>query len=327
MPTSAALLAAMALISAVAAGGCGVGEGETTEGEADLRVTRDFGATELVEATLEDPAASDTIVRFLDEHAEVETSYGDNFVESIDGLAGSTDGGGLEDWFFFVNGYYSDIGAGEATVRPGDRIWWDHRFWSEAYRVPAVVGSWPEPFLHGEEGEPLAVIVECVGTGSPTAEACENAVANLEREGVEVEREDVGEPVSHPDALRVLVGAWDALRSDPAAAQLEDGPSVSGVYADVVPCGSGYSFEILGSDARPRQQLPASGMVAAVRFEDEQPTWLVTGTLPDAVDEAAALLDTAALQDRYAVVSGAEGQALPVPAPDDLPVDEEPPCP
>lgn len=324
MTPTVACLATMVLIGTVVAGGCGVGPGSSTEGEASLRVTREFGQQQLVDATLQDPTESDTVVRFLDDSADIETSYGGNFVESIDGLAGSTVNGGPEDWFFFVNGYYSDVGAGEAEVSVGDRIWWDYRRWSEAYRVPAVVGSWPEPFLHGLGGERPAVVVECVGGGSPTAEACDFAVASLEREGVELTREDVADPVAHPDELRVLVGAWEAVRADPAARQLEDGPAVSGVYADVAPCGSGYRLEILASDARPRLQLLASGLVAAVRLEDDQPTWLVTATLPDALDEAASLLDAADLRDRYAVVSDPGGGPLPVPAADDLPPDDAP---
>ena len=49
------------------------------------------------------------------------------------------------DWFFYVNGYWSPVGAGEAQVHPGDRIWWDYHDWTEAEHVPAVVGSWPSP--------------------------------------------------------------------------------------------------------------------------------------------------------------------------------------
>lgn len=323
MTRAPVLLVAAVLTGTVVASGCGVGPGESAEGSADLRVTRDFGADELIGAGLEDPTESDTVVRFLDQNAEIETSFGGNFVDSIDGLAGSTIDGGAEDWFFFVNGYYSDIGAGEAVVEPDDRIWWDHRDWTEAYRVPAVVGSWPQPFLDAG----LEVVVECVGgEPAPVAEACDTAVAALEGEGVEVTREDVAEPVEHPDDLRVLVGAYAALRSDPAARQLEDGPSVSGVYAEVAPCDVGHRFEILGSDGRPRQQLSANGLVAAVRLEDDQPTWLVTGTGPDAVDDAAGLLTTEALRDRYAVVGGKDGEAFPVPAPEESPVREEVVC-
>ncbi len=323
MRPSAVPLVAMALLCALAAGGCGFGPGETEEGEASLRVTRDFGASELVDATLTDPTESDTIVRFLDEEADIETSYGGNFVDSINGLEGSTVNGGADDWFFFVNGYYSDIGAGEATVQVGDRIWWDFRDWQEAYRVPAVVGSFPEPFLHGEGGEPLDVVLQCVGA----AGGCDTVAAALDDAGVDYDREDGAAPEEHPDDLRVLVGEWGDIRSDDAAAQLESGPSASGVYAEFAQCGAGYELDVLGSDARPRLGLEDAGLVAALRHEDDQPTWVVTGTNPEAVERAASLIGEETLRDRYAVATGPSGEPVSAPAPDDLaPAQESPSC-
>ena len=304
-----AAFAATVLSGAVAAGGCGIGPGDAAEGTATLRVTSEFGAEEIATGTLEDPTPSDTVVRFLDDSADIETSYGGNFVDSIDGLAGSTTKGGPEDWFFFVNGYYSDIGAGEAKVRPGDRIWWDYRDWQEAYRVPAVVGSWPAPLAGREGGEQPAVIVECM-----TQEAtCDDAVDRMRDAGIDPEVETVDSPAEHPDDLRVLIGPWERLRDDPAASQLESGPSTSGVYARLEPCGSDWALSILGSDAEPSVGSSTGGFVAAVREREQEPTWIVAGTDEDSVADAVALLDADALRDRYAVASidGGEPQSIP----------------
>ena len=73
-----------------------------------------------------------------------------------------------------MNGVESPVGAAEYEVEDGDRIWWDHRDWSTAMRVPAVVGSWPEPFLHGSdpddaEGESWGAGVFCGGARSQCA--------------------------------------------------------------------------------------------------------------------------------------------------------------
>ena len=316
MPPLTALLTAAALLG-VAAAGCGLGPGEAEQGEASLRVTRDFGAELIVDATLEDPTESDTVVRFLDDNAEIETSYGGNFVDSIDGLAGSTSGGGADDWFFFVNGYYSEVGGGEAEVHAGDRIWWDYRDWRQAYRVPAVVGSFPEPFLHGESGSggPPPVELECVGGAD---QACDTAASALDDAGVVHQREDLAEPEPAGDSLRILVGAWADLRSDPAAAQIERGPSTSGVYAMVERCGGGYRLEVLGSDAKPRLRLTDAGFVAALRVGEDPPTWVVAGTGAEAVERAAALIGPERLRDRYAVAAGPSGEPVAVPAPSDL---------
>jgi hypothetical protein len=296
------------LSGAVAVSGCGFGPGEASSGEAYLRVTRDFGTVPMVDATLDDPTESDTVVRFLDQNADIETSYGGNFVDSIDGYAGSTSGGGDDDWFFFVNGYYSEIGGGERKVVPGDRIWWDYRYWNAAYRVPAVVGSWPEPFLHGYDGKHYDTVVECLGGDAD----CGTVVAALGAVGVRPGVESAPTPVEHPDELRVLVGPWRSLRADPAARQLEAGPERSGVYARLVRCGADWRIEPVDSRGQPTGTLERAGLVAAVRAGGDQPTWVVTGTDDASVADAVALLDADSLADRYAVATAA-GEVRPLP--------------
>jgi Domain of unknown function (DUF4430) len=305
----------LALVAGATAVGCGPGPGEASEGQAHLSVTREFGTVPMAEVSLSDPTESDTVVRFLDANAEIETSYGGNFVDSIDGFAGSTSGGGDEDWFFFVNGYYSDIGAGETAVRPGDRIWWDFRYWNAAYRVPAVVGSWPEPFLHGSEGKAPGTIVECVRRAA-SDDACDEVISSLREIGVAPEVEAVSEPVVHTGDLRVLVGSWDRLRSDSAVADIEAGPERSGVYARMVRCGGGWRLIPEDERGQGRAALPDAGLIAAVRRGEDQPTWVVTGTDADAVAAAAGELSDASLGDRYAVVVN-DGVVAPLPVPAD----------
>lgn len=318
-----AAFAATVLSGAVAVGGCGVGPGEAAEGTATLRVTSEFGVEVLATGTLDDPTPSDTVVRFLDDSADIETSFGGNFVDSIDGLAGSTTTGGPEDWFFFVNGYYSDIGAGEAEVHPGDSIWWDYRDWQDAYRVPAVVGSWPAPLAGREGGEQPAVIVECMAQEA----TCDDAVERMRDAGIEPEVETVDSPVGHPDDLRVLIGPWERLRDDPAASQLESDPSTSGVYARLEPCGPQWALTVLGADARPRLGFATGGFVAAVREGEQEPTWIVAGTDEASVPDAVSLLDSGALRDRYAVASIDGGDPSPIPAGDSPALEPATSCP
>ena len=78
--------------------------------------------------------------------------------------------------------------------------------WSATAHVPAVVGSWPAPFTTGWEGHAPMVVVECEGGG----DACATVREALEGEGVKIA---AGAPKG---AVRVLVGPWAKLRSDPA---------------------------------------------------------------------------------------------------------------
>jgi hypothetical protein len=301
-----------ALLCAVAAAGCGFGPGSSSDGDATLTVTRDFGAERLVDAKLSDPPESETVMRFLDGEADVETRYGGGFVQSIDGLEGGERGDQAFDWFFYVNGIESPIGAAEARVYGGDRVWWDYREWTGAMRVPAVVGSWPDPFVHGSEGKAFPVRIDCLAE----EDDCSAVADRLEAEGVpasiSTERAKLGE-----ELLRVVVGPWEEVRQDRAAAQIEDGPASSGVFADIEQAPTGdYDLVALdpsGQEVTRGRVASGSGLVAAVRLGEEQPTWVVTGTDEAGVDAAIELLDTDSLRDRYAVGVDPRGEfALPV---------------
>jgi Domain of unknown function (DUF4430) len=291
------------LCAALAAAGCGLGAGDSV-GTVELTVTRDFGSTPMLERALE-ANESDTVMRLLEGSAEISTRYGGGFVQSIEGVEAARGGGRLYDWFFYVDGIESPIGAAEYDLEGGERIWWDFHDWSATNHVPAVVGSWPAPLLNGYEGKGPPVGVECLGGGS----ACAQVRAALAEAGITVAIA-VGAP---PRALRVLVGPWARLRTDPAAALLEAGVEESGVFAEFVPRGGGYA--LIGLDESGdavRRFGPAAGLVAATRRYEAPPTWLVTGGTAAAVREAAGLLAAAKLRDHYAVASE-DGKETPLP--------------
>jgi hypothetical protein len=140
------------LLTAAALAGCGGGD---DGGKASLWVTRDRGAEVLL---VREVPAGLTALQALDREADIETRYGGRFVQAINGIEGSFESG--RDWFYFVNGYEADRGAGEYRLRDGDVEWWDFRSWrGGGERVPVVVGAFPEPFLHGFAGQrrPAAV--------------------------------------------------------------------------------------------------------------------------------------------------------------------------
>ncbi len=184
---------------------------------------------------------ADTVMRVLERDADISTRYGGGFVQSIDGLEADERFGRSSDWFFYVNGVESTVGAADYPLQGGEAIWWDYRDWSAAMRVPTVVGSWPQPFLDGYDGKRRPVAVDCLGGGR----ACGTVRAALGAAGVAIA---AGSPQG---AIRILVGPWARLREDPAAAQLEDGPQASGVFAEFDSRGGGYRLTGLGVDGKP----------------------------------------------------------------------------
>src|SRR3954463_4816534 len=209
-PALAGVATATALACAVAVAACGFGAGPASTGTATLTVTRDYGSRTLLEATDENPPESETVIRFLDSEADITTRYGGGFVQSIDGISG-TGAGGTSDWFFYVNGVESPVGSADVRVKGGQKIWWDYRDWTAAMSVPAVVGSWPEPFAQNSVDHPQAVPVQCLGVRP----ACETVSKRIDEAGAKAAPIMSKGKARSADAPRVLVGTWPRVGADP----------------------------------------------------------------------------------------------------------------
>jgi Domain of unknown function (DUF4430) len=295
------LAAALALFGVTAVAGCGLGPGKD-EGDVQLTVTRDYGSQVMLQKS-DSIRESDTVLRVLDRNADISTRYGGGFIQSIDGLAGSQSGGRSSDWFFYVNGIESPIGSAQYDPSGGDRIWWDYRDWTAAMRVPAVVGSWPEPFEHGFQGNHWPAILEC----RATAAICELANKRLSPLGVEASGRG-------SDPIVVVVGAWNIVRNNQTAALLADGPDRSGVFARFVGARKPL-LEVLNQQGQPAGSIgKGGGLIAALRPGDGPPTWVVTGTDAKGVTAAANLLGDQ-LRNHYALATqpGAGPIGVPVP--------------
>jgi uncharacterized protein DUF4430 len=305
-----ALAAAFVLaVLAAATSGCGLGPGEETSGEGSLTVTRDFGTEPIGRHTVAGVSQSETVMRLLQRDFDVQTRYGGNFVQEIDGVAGGREGGRRVDWFYYVNGIESGTGAGERRVEPGDRIWWDHHDWGATMRVPAVVGSFPEPFLSGTEGRKLPVRVVCLG--GEDEGPCDEVETRLGDAGITDTARSVLEQSAGKEVLRVLVGPWSEVRRDTAARKLESGPAESGVFAK--PSKAGDRIDLLDDQGGVVRALgPGGGLLAATQIEAQQPTWIVTGVDATGVAAAAAALSEDELQDHFAIAVE-DGRTVPLP--------------
>jgi hypothetical protein len=293
-----------AAIAAAIVSGCGLGAGRGTS-DASLTVTRDFGTHQVLSVTERRVPGSETVMRMLERSSRVTTRYGGGFVQSIDGFSGTSS---QRDWFYYVNGVEASVGAAHTAVHRGDRIWWDLHDWSATESIPAVVGSFPEPFVHGVGGKRLPTVLECASDVKP---ACDRAASALRAVGVPTANQLLGTG-SGTDSLAVLVGTWSDLRGSIAASVVEHGPSSSGIYAEFAGP-SGNSLKLLDPHGHVVRTLAkGSGLIAATSKNSGEPTWLITGTDPAGVSAAAGSLTEDHLKHRFAVaVTG--GTELPVP--------------
>ena len=295
-----------AVIVALLFAGCGVGAGETPD-SVRLTITDGFGARTVKELPDPEVGGEDTVLRLLQRNAAVETKFGGGFVQSIDGLAGGREGGRPVDWFYYVNGVLAGKGAASTEVDAGDRIWWDRREWGVTNTVHAVVGAFPEPFVHGVDGERLPTRIECEQN---VADACDAVEKRFTDMGVVAGKALPGTSGS-TETLRVAVGEWSDVRDDSALRQIERGPRASGVYARFAD--GGRVLEVLDPRGRVVRRLGrGTGLVVATQYRDNNPVWAVTGTDAAGVRAAAAAFDESALNEKFALAVS-DGVGVPLP--------------
>jgi hypothetical protein len=291
MPLRPAVVAAVAVCS-LALAACG-GQAPQGSGDVSVLVTRDFGATTLGDGGAPAPQGQ-KLLGLLRDGFEVRESGGR--VQAIDGQAGP--------WRVFVNGVRETRDPGTVDAHAGDRIWWD----ADGGDVPAVVGSYPEPFAHGRGGKRWPMRVECVKNDD--RKSCDAVAQRLGEAGVLAAQSLIGTE-GGDENVRVLVGPWSAVRGDRAARLVDQGPRASGVYARF--SDDGRSLALLDSDGHAVRTLgPGSGLIAATAYEDQPPTWFVTGTDAAGVAAAVQAFDEATLGTRFALAVG-DHRGIPLP--------------
>jgi len=290
------------VVATLALAGCGLGAGGAPT-RVSLLVTQGFGAQTVVSDNAPTLAGSDTVMRMLERNATVSTLDGSGIVASIDHLAR----GGDSEWSYYVNGVRSGKEAAATVLHSGDRVWWDRHQSSATDRIPAVVGSFPEPFLDGYGGHRYPLLIECTQTRARACAAVEQVFAALKVVAA------LGCVLcsQYNMSLTVLVGPYRTLEADPAGAQLARGVRASGVYARFEDQGS--KLALLNQAGQVVRTAGAgAGLVAATRFMGQPPVWFVTGT--DAAGVSAALQAfNAETLDQHFAVAVIDGAAIPLP--------------
>jgi hypothetical protein len=285
--------------------GCGLVPDRGTNA-VSMTITRDFGARRLGDISQTRVTHSETLLSLLEQSFPVRMTG--NEVEAIDGVTAQPG----SRWFLFVNGSASGIGSPKqrTVVHAGDRIWWDLHDDAATQSVPTVVGSFPEPFIHGVGGKRLPVTLECA---SDVTTACNRVASALAAVGIPAARQLIGTG-SGTSTLGIVVGTWSEVQGEIAALLIAHGPSTGGVYARFAGRHDG-TLELLDPDGRVVRQLGAgAGLVAATGNIKSVPTWFVTGTDVAGVSAAASALTPARLNDRLAVaVQGTRDLRVPQP--------------
>lgn len=273
MPPTPIRFLALAALLAAALPGCAMSR-NTGGDEMALTVTRDFGRTGFIELKHERVPQPPGLARIFQRYANLHDR------ESL-----------------FVNGILADKPAAELTVHGGDRVWLDQHDSAIGADIPAVVGAFPEPFVHGYDGKRLPVRVECDDPRGPSCSAVADKLVAL---GVVAGRSIISRSAAD-ESLRILVGPWKRIRGrDLESDSVDAGPQSSGVFARFD--AGGDRLVVLDADGKPAKTLGAgTGLIATTAEKQRQPVWFVTGTDDAGVAAAARALDESVLSDRFAL--------------------------
>jgi hypothetical protein len=269
-----------------------------------LLVTRNFGSRLIGRSGTLKAGSNETVLGLLQAHDAVVAGSSPYFVQSIAGVSAGPEHGRSPRWFAYVNGVAVAKRLAKTTVNPGDHVWWDLN--DAVKEVPAVVGSYPEPFLNGLGGKRLPVRIECA---SASGRACRTVISRLRALSVPAAVSAIGSGGA-PETLRVMIAPWAQLEGV-LAEELERGPGSSGVYARFSQRGT--QLTLLDEEGRPARTLTSgAGLIAAHSAPKEAPVWVITGTDEAGVERAAAGLDQATLAGHFAVALSSSGAlALP----------------
>ncbi len=251
---------------------------------ARIVATANFGAEQLLSAWV---VPGTTVMDGLQSSTAVETAYGGGFVASMLGLG--TETAPSADWFFYVNGIHSPVGAASVTLGDGDVAWWDHHRWQGAATIRGVVGSWPQPFVHAAAGvvadPPLAATLRAAGARLTDSDTPFHVLVGTD------------------DSLASRNTAWRAIGGDPGGHRLAGGIA-NGVVV-LIPPGGGAPVPVDGARAVavlvPVGTTPQDGALLAVAGLDAAAARAAAATIAR---------DPAVLANRFAVAFDATGGPL-----------------
>lgn len=178
----------------------------------NLIISKDFGSEEVYDEELE--IKKDTsVMEIMEENLEIETAYGGGFINSINGIkSGFTDSKDKKkvDWFYYVNGNLSQVGAEDYYLNSEDVVIWDYHDWSGENYISSIIGAYPRNFTNGYDGNILKTELRY---SNKYKEDSKKLSEFLKTQGVEgIEEKDLDEKdIENEEVNTIAIGNWDEV--------------------------------------------------------------------------------------------------------------------
>ncbi len=281
-------------------------------GTVKLLVTRNFGSQILFQETVK-VEENWTIMDLLKAKMKVETRYGGGFIDSINGLKSSSAGlsGEMQDWFYYVNGICPDVGGLDYKINPGEVIWWDYHVWKAGFANAAVIGCYPEPFLHGYNGQMKTTIIMCLTDDLERGKRLEQSLKARGVKSVKVIQIDEG-LLSKRQEPTIVLGEWEKLKQIPFMQDFNQAYKRNGTGVHF----NEKKLELIDIQGQVVQTREKAGVITAAGsgLGDTCPLWIVSGTDNEGFEGALNILlnNPGKIAGKYnAVITAGEVISLP----------------
>ncbi|GEM_PF-504796 len=254
-----------------------------------LWITRDFGRITVLNRKV--PLEKEwSVFEVLQSSADITTSYGGSYIESINGLKSVTGGfgGKKQDWLYYVNGVFCDVGALDYYPCPGDVVWWDYHRWENMATFPSVIGCYPQPFLSGFRGQANPTVIMSSENHRDLAGKLKQSLEAQGVVAVNVKGLDPGLLEDRQNPV-IILGEWSELSK---VKWLED---LNKAYPKNGTCVHFTAGAVELLDYKRHVARTVSGDVGIVTATgtgsgDPNPLWLVVGTSPKGLGQVVSVL-------------------------------------
>lgn len=281
----------------------------SASGTVSVSITRDFGRVSLKQGTAK-PGPGGTAMDATKAVADVKTEYGGGFISEIYSLK-SNSGGVRKDWFYYVNGVLSGVGADQMRVKAGDSVWWDYHQWNGGSYAPEAVGAYPAPFSRGYAG---AAKTSSIVYGAGGESLARQVASFLQKKGARVRLSPDVNGFTPGDApAMAFLSFEEASRTAWVSSILEEAGN-SGAFV-TFDGGKLVPLDVSGKEAPTAAPLTAAIVSTGSGMGDGSPTWLVLYDGGKGLEQAAGMLlsEASQLKNKIGVAVDSSGAIYPLP--------------
>lgn len=283
---------------------------------ATLIVTKDFGRQTLNEKKT-GLKADWTVIDLLESTSKITTKWDGSFVNGIGGIESQNGGFSRDgqDWFYYVNGICGDAGADGYKLKSGEVVWWDYHAWKNMGSAnSAVIGCYPEPFIHGYRGKIGATAIMSSSDHLSLAGELQKAMLAKGVRSVNI-IELNNNLLENRQVPTIVLGTWDKVGQLSWLEKFNNAYRKTGVSVHFTDKG----LELLDYGGQTAQTINGSaGVIAAAGsgLGDSNPLWLIVGTDREGLKQAVDVLANrpeSIVKFYNAAVTGGKIIRLPLP--------------